>query len=162
MAKTNKFIYTMIVQGCYGGTWEDLCAADLGPTLQTRITARKECREDIKAYREAAPEYSYRIIRRREINPNWRATPAQLPLELNQAAAGLLSLSVRGETVSSEIPYTLGDMVHDLAEKIELNVQRVAENMLPREVPYSLGDILRAHMAQRHGEENTLPRICTF
>jgi hypothetical protein len=57
---TNKFIYLNVLQGNYGHGhgWEDLCQSE----------NRAEVRADLSAYRENAPEYAYRIIRRREIN----------------------------------------------------------------------------------------------
>ncbi len=44
------------VQGCYSGTWEDLTASG----------DRKLARDDLRAYRENAPETAYRLIKRRE------------------------------------------------------------------------------------------------
>lgn len=63
--KTRKFDYLYVVQqftNSYG--WEDVSAAP-----QT-IQGRKEMRDDLKAYRTNAPEYQYRMIRRREANAN--------------------------------------------------------------------------------------------
>ena len=56
----NKYNYLFVVQGYYSTAyhWEDL----------TQSESWKEVRDDIKAYRENAPEYSYRIIERRELN----------------------------------------------------------------------------------------------
>jgi hypothetical protein len=45
------------VQGNYVGTWEDL----------TQSENRKDMLNDLRAYREAEPDYPHRIIRRREL-----------------------------------------------------------------------------------------------
>jgi hypothetical protein len=57
--KTNKFTYLHVVQGDYGAGhgWEDVSQSE----------NRKDMLSDLRAYRQAAPEYSYRIIRRREL-----------------------------------------------------------------------------------------------
>lgn len=59
----NKYEYLHVLQGNYGygDGWEDLCAS----------TKRKEVRDDLKAYRKNEGG-SYRIIKRREPNPNYR------------------------------------------------------------------------------------------
>lgn len=57
--KANKFLYLYILQGFYSYGWEDLTAED----------SFKEAREQRKCYRENAPGTAYRIIRRREVNP---------------------------------------------------------------------------------------------
>jgi hypothetical protein len=54
----NKFIYLHVVQGYYGQGWEDVAASE----------DRREARSDLKAYRTNCT-YPYRIIRRREPNP---------------------------------------------------------------------------------------------
>ena len=62
--RINKYVYIWVVQqDCrqYGYGYEDLCASEKW----------REARDDIKAYRLNAPEYSYRIIRRREVNPEY-------------------------------------------------------------------------------------------
>jgi hypothetical protein len=54
----NKYNYLSVLQGNYGygHGFEDLCQG-----------TRAEMRADLKSYRENAPEYSYRIINRREL-----------------------------------------------------------------------------------------------
>lgn len=65
--RVNKWEWIYVVQGYYQGTgWEDLCAAPM-----TR-EGRKESSEDLKAYRENAPG-AYRRIRRRQLNPEFKA-----------------------------------------------------------------------------------------
>ena len=56
---TTKYVYLYVLQGDYGygHGWEDLCASE----------DRREVLSDRRAYRENAPEYPYRIIRRREL-----------------------------------------------------------------------------------------------
>jgi hypothetical protein len=54
----NKNIYLHVVQGHYGQGWEDVAASE----------NRREARADLKAYR-ANCTYPYRMIRRREPNP---------------------------------------------------------------------------------------------
>lgn len=56
--RANKFTYLHVVQGNYGFGWEDCCASE----------NVRESRDDLKAYRENAPEYPYRLIKRRELN----------------------------------------------------------------------------------------------
>lgn len=53
-----KYLYLHVLQGNYGQGWEDICQS----------INRREMTQDRKAYRENAPEYSYRIIQRRERN----------------------------------------------------------------------------------------------
>jgi len=59
--KTRKFDYLYVVQGDYGAGWEDTFAS-----LDYR-----EARSNLRAYRENAPEYPARLIRRREISEAW-------------------------------------------------------------------------------------------
>ena len=51
-----KYRYLHVLQGNYGQGWEDICQSE----------DRGEMVADRKAYRENAPEYSYRIVQRRE------------------------------------------------------------------------------------------------
>ena len=53
----NKWRYLYVLQGNYGHGWEDLCQSE----------DRAEMVADRKSYRENAPEYTYRIITRREL-----------------------------------------------------------------------------------------------
>ena len=61
--KANKYAYLFILQGNYGygHGFEDLTASE----------SWKEIRENRKEYRENSPEGSYKIIRRRENNPEF-------------------------------------------------------------------------------------------
>lgn len=60
MKTTNKFLYLIIVQEFVNGFgWEDSC------TEETTQAARKQ----VKCYRENGVQA--RIIRRRELNPNY-------------------------------------------------------------------------------------------
>ncbi len=58
--KTNKYIYLWIVQGNYGYGWEDESASE----------SRKEARDNLKSYLKEGPG-SYRMIQRRELNPDY-------------------------------------------------------------------------------------------
>jgi len=57
--RKNKYNYFCVVQGNYGygHGWEDLTASE----------DKKEARGFLKDYRTNAPEYSYRMIQRREL-----------------------------------------------------------------------------------------------
>jgi len=59
----NKYLYLYVVQGSYGygHGWEDEAASE----------SRQEARTDLRAYRENGPG-AYRMIKRREPNPNYR------------------------------------------------------------------------------------------
>ena len=58
----NKYEYLHVLQGFYGyHGWEDLCASE----------SRREVQDNLKDYRENEGG-SYRIIKRREPNPNYR------------------------------------------------------------------------------------------
>lgn len=59
---TNKYIYLNVLQGNYGFGYEDLAASE----------SYSEVKKDLKAYRENDPR-AYRIIKRREINPAYKA-----------------------------------------------------------------------------------------
>ncbi len=54
----NKYRYLHVLQGNYGQGWEDICQSE----------DKQEIRADRTSYRENAPEYSYRIVQRRELN----------------------------------------------------------------------------------------------
>ena len=58
----NKYIYLNVLQGNYGFGYEDLTASE----------NYAEVKKDLKAYRENDPR-SYRIIKRREVNPAYKA-----------------------------------------------------------------------------------------
>lgn len=65
MAKRiNKYLYLWVVQGYYGDLykWEDVAASE----------HFREARDDLKAHRENEP-YLFRMIQRRELNPEWEA-----------------------------------------------------------------------------------------
>lgn len=54
----NKYTYLHVVQMYTSYGWEDVTESEI----------YREARSDIKAYRANAPEYSYRLIKRRELN----------------------------------------------------------------------------------------------
>lgn len=60
--KTNKYIYLNVLQGDYGYGYEDLTASE----------SYSEVKRDLKDYRENERGL-YRIIKRREINPVYKA-----------------------------------------------------------------------------------------
>lgn len=60
--KTNKYIYLNVLQGNYGFGYEDLTASE----------SYYEVKKDLRAYRGNDPR-SYRIIKRREVNPAYKA-----------------------------------------------------------------------------------------
>lgn len=51
-----KYRYLHVLQGDYGQGWEDICQSE----------DRSEMVADRKAYRLNAPEFTYRIVQRRE------------------------------------------------------------------------------------------------
>lgn len=57
-ARINKYIYETYIQGMYDGKWCDETAV-----------AKKEARSLVKTYRTNCPGRSFRIINRRELNP---------------------------------------------------------------------------------------------
>jgi hypothetical protein len=57
-----KYTYEYILQGNHGYGWDDLTAA---PQTSAGL---KAVREDRKSYRLNAPEYAYRIVKRRTLN----------------------------------------------------------------------------------------------
>ncbi len=61
----NKYVYLSVLQGYYGYGWEDLCQYD-----HSEAGWRKELRDDLRAYRENEGGL-YRVIRRREPNPEY-------------------------------------------------------------------------------------------
>jgi hypothetical protein len=62
MKKINKYIYLFVVQGNYGSYgWEDL----------TQFENYKEAREDLKSYRQNETGIPHRMIKRRELNPDY-------------------------------------------------------------------------------------------
>ena len=60
MRSTNKYIYMYVLQGYYHSTygWEDISAGE----------SKYEAGEDLRCYRRNAPEYSYRLVKRRYVN----------------------------------------------------------------------------------------------
>ena len=52
----NKWRYLHVLQGYYGFRWEDICQSE----------NRAEMIVDRRTYIENAPQYRYRIVRRRE------------------------------------------------------------------------------------------------
>lgn len=63
--KINKYLYLHVIQGNYGFGWEDIDAGSY-----------REMRTDLKLYRQEEPEYPHRMIKRREINPEWKVNNA--------------------------------------------------------------------------------------
>ena len=59
MKKTNKYLYVFVVQGRYVVDWEDLIQSE----------HYREAIADYRCYVQNEPEYSHRIIQRRENNP---------------------------------------------------------------------------------------------
>lgn len=57
--KPNKFLYEIIVQGFYAGHWSD----------ESGAKTPKEARRIVKEYRDNCSCVRFRIIRRRELNP---------------------------------------------------------------------------------------------
>lgn len=61
MARKNKYNYLWVIQGYYGGAWEDLSVYD------KKEYSWADVKHDVKEYRIADPA-SKRIIERRELN----------------------------------------------------------------------------------------------
>jgi len=62
--KTNKYTYLWVIQGCCGDQygWEDL----------TQSESYKEARNDLRDYNENDFQYKHRMIKRRELNPEYK------------------------------------------------------------------------------------------
>lgn len=65
--KVRKWEYVYVLQGNYGHGYEDL----------TRHDTRKCAQQERDTYIANSPEGSYRIVHRREINPDWIAHKVQ-------------------------------------------------------------------------------------
>lgn len=65
-SKPNKYLYLWYIQGNYGAGlgWDDLAGYETW----------RELRDDLKEYRLAEPQYSHRVIRRRELNPEYQGS----------------------------------------------------------------------------------------
>ena len=62
MAKVNKYLYLTVIQGNYcSHGWEDLSAYE----------SEKDARADLREYQIAEPYAAHRLIKRRELNPDW-------------------------------------------------------------------------------------------
>jgi hypothetical protein len=59
MTRQNKYLYLYVVQGNYGGYWEDLAESD----------THKEARYNLTEYMISSGPSPHRIIQRREPNP---------------------------------------------------------------------------------------------
>ena len=59
MTRQNKYLYLYVVQGNYGGYWEDLAESD----------THKEARYNLTEYMISSGPSPHRIIQRREHNP---------------------------------------------------------------------------------------------
>lgn len=65
MAQKQELVY--YIQGYYSGYgWEDLSGYPCGERKKNSSKAFKEMKEDLKRYRENAPETAYRWIKRYE------------------------------------------------------------------------------------------------
>jgi hypothetical protein len=58
-----KYNYVLVIQGNFGNGWDDESEYE-----QTREGIH-QASVDLKEYRFSTPGYSYRLIRRRELNP---------------------------------------------------------------------------------------------
>lgn len=56
--RTNKFTYLYVIQGNYGYGWDDV----------DQTENHREMHINFCLYRENEPQYSHRVIRRRELN----------------------------------------------------------------------------------------------
>lgn len=65
----NKFIYLYVIQTITNTGWEDVSAEEI--IKGDKITARRHVLMELKDFRENMPEWSHRIIQRRELNPEW-------------------------------------------------------------------------------------------
>lgn len=65
--RQNKYLYLHVVQGDYGFGYgfEDLAASE----------SRAEALRDLRDYRREEGIASYRMIKRRELNPEYTASP---------------------------------------------------------------------------------------
>ena len=61
MKKINKYNYLFVTQGNYGQGWEDIDQSE----------SRRDLVVNYRLYRDEEPGYSHRIIRRRELNPDY-------------------------------------------------------------------------------------------
>lgn len=68
-ARIGKTKQVSVLQGNYGYGWDDLCEYD--------GTSNRECREDLKLYRENEPGVPFRVIYRRVPNPDYVETPVE-------------------------------------------------------------------------------------
>ena len=64
--KGNKYLYWKIIQGRYGGVWEDLDWHVVDSSGHPRD--RKLFKQNMSGYREAEPDTPFRVIKRRELN----------------------------------------------------------------------------------------------
>jgi hypothetical protein len=65
MPKPNKYLYFFVVQGNYGGYWEDVAETDTW----------KEASYNLNEYRISSGPAPHRIIKRREPNPAYFSPP---------------------------------------------------------------------------------------
>jgi hypothetical protein len=62
----NKYTYYKVIQGNYGQGWEDV---DSHEASSNGIAKEyKAYKENVKAYRDNEPQYSHRVIFRKELN----------------------------------------------------------------------------------------------
>lgn len=78
--RINKWLIVSVVQGNYGGGWEDV----------TEEETRREGLAQLRTYRENEPQYPHRLISRRELNPAWNSELAGWTPPATIASADLL------------------------------------------------------------------------
>ena len=69
MTRQNKYLYLYVVQGNYGGYWEDLAESD----------THKEARYNLTEYMISSGPSPHRIIQRREPNPAYFSKQMEAP-----------------------------------------------------------------------------------
>lgn len=68
MLKVNKWLIVFILQAKYGSSWSD----EFTFTDEEGYRTLKDRKAMLKCYRENAPQYEYRIIQRKVLNPNFK------------------------------------------------------------------------------------------
>jgi hypothetical protein len=67
--KVNKYKYMSVIQAFIEGAWSDLTQYDHSDKDYYKVL-----RDDLKTYQDNDP-YPHRVIKRKEINPEWEAQP---------------------------------------------------------------------------------------
>lgn len=66
--RQRKYMYEKVLQGCYGGQWDDLIAVECDSYfIPLDKKEGQDFRNDVKAYRENE-NYPHRVVRRRTKN----------------------------------------------------------------------------------------------